>query len=165
MLKEMLVRANPRFYLVRSRSPTASYRVLWYRLSSSFHPRPSVDCKVDVVIPGILNIPNVPPSRIVTLRGLPVMPLVPQLMLKLQGWADHRASDRPDMLAKGPVDVRDIDRLLEIAVGKRERVTAEDLAEWLPQSMVRTAAGRLELYTILGSSRSAGRWRELGFAI
>ena len=164
-LKQILVRADSRFYLVRSRSRFASYRVLWYRLSPGVYPRPLVDCKVDVVRPGTLSVPHVPAERLVTLRGLPVMPLVPQLLLKLQGWTDHRDSHRADMRAKMVVDVVDIDALLDIAVERRVRVRDPEVAEWLPDSMILAAERRLRSYTALGSRSSSAKWRELGLAV
>ncbi|PIL28661.1 hypothetical protein GSI_08705 [Ganoderma sinense ZZ0214-1] len=163
-LKEILVKEDPSFYLVRSKNWRATYRVLWHRLSSATYPLPFTDCKVDILIPGILNIPNVPPERVRTLAGLPVMPMIPQLLLKVQGWSDHRASRRPDMQLKQHVDVRDIDQLLAIAVDEGASVRAPECA-WLPGSMTAAAPTRLWLYTLRASAGSKDQWRKLGFEV
>ena len=65
------MRDDSSFYLVRSKNWRATYRVLWHRLSKDTYPRPSVDCKVDILVPGILNIPNVPQDHVACSRGFP----------------------------------------------------------------------------------------------
>ncbi|KAI1786246.1 hypothetical protein LXA43DRAFT_1034788 [Ganoderma leucocontextum] len=162
-LKEILVREDPHFYLVRSKNWRATYRVLWYRLSNTTSPRPSVDCKVDILIPGVLNIPNVPLEHVRTLSGLPVMPMIPQLLLKVQGWSDHRASHRSDMQLKQSVDIEDIDQLLAIAVDEGASVRAPECG-WLPESMTGVARTRLWLYT-LRSAKTKDQWKKLGFEL
>ncbi|KAI0708403.1 hypothetical protein C8Q76DRAFT_770360 [Earliella scabrosa] len=166
-LKQILVREDPKFYRLASKNRFASYTVLWYSLSTRTYAYPNarVDCKVDLLIPGILNIPSIPPAHVQTLAGLPVMPLVPQLLLKLQGWSDHRASHRSDMQAKQYVDIRDVDTLLAIALerGAKLRVDDEDADDWVPESMITVAQGRLRSYTLFGSRKSADGWKQLGF--
>lgn len=69
------------FYTVASKDPRATYRVLWYRLGYSR------SCKVDVLMPGIMNIPPVPAARIAYRRSrseLPLISFLPLLLLKLQ---------------------------------------------------------------------------------
>ncbi|RPD60579.1 hypothetical protein L226DRAFT_545097 [Lentinus tigrinus ALCF2SS1-7] len=167
-LKEMLVRADPQFYLVPSKTYLATYKVLWYRLTAGSyaytktHIRAMYDCKVDILVPeGDMNIPNVPQEHIVMLSGLPVMPLILQLLLKLQAWADHRVATRSDLQAKQYVDIRDIDALLAIAV--RVGARAKD-ASWLPQQHFSKARERLSRYTFVASRATASQWKELGFS-
>ncbi|KAI0325240.1 hypothetical protein GY45DRAFT_1374894 [Cubamyces sp. BRFM 1775] len=121
-LKSMLVTADSSFYLVRSRNPYATYKVLWYRSTSAGAYSPS--WKVDILLPGIMNIPNVPHDRIVSKspHHIPLMPLIPHLLLKLQAWSDHRASHRSDQRMKQYTDVRDIDQLLDIVLRSGEHV-------------------------------------------
>ncbi len=171
-LKRILVAADSRFYLVPSTNHKATYEVLWYRADLEFDPRvvycgpehrARSHCKVDVLVPGgDLDIPDVPERRIATRSGLPVMPLVPQLMLKLQAWAHHRASSREDMWAKQYVDVRDIESLLRLAVDASARKGDED---WLPPSAFTVAEARLSSFIRDGSPASASLWRELGFKV
>jgi hypothetical protein len=84
-LKALLVTANPDFYLVAAKTPGATYRVLWCRLTGYRR-----SCKVDILLPGIMNIPRVPRELIKRVQNLPVMPLAGILLLKLQAWEDHR---------------------------------------------------------------------------
>ncbi|KAI0708338.1 hypothetical protein C8Q76DRAFT_577346, partial [Earliella scabrosa] len=162
-LKQLLVDTNPDFYLVPSRNPAASYRVLWYALPPSLPARAKDGgrrCKVDIVLPGIMNIPTVPARSVKTIRALPVMPLIPLLLLKLQGWADHRAAVREDMWKKQYVDVRDIEELLSLAVVRVQRLGMPGL-EWVPEQMgvdaVARAADFVEVYPHTGRD-----WQEVG---
>ncbi|KAK0191828.1 hypothetical protein F5146DRAFT_482818 [Armillaria mellea] len=139
-LKRRVVAANTSFYLIASKDPFATYKVLWYRL-----PGYRRSCKVDLLFPGIMNIPPVPPESIVYRRHpsdyqtLPLMPFIPLLLLKLQAWMDHGESTKYYMQAKQPTDVRDITELLNIFV------TAGDLGElgsWIPQSFLKAGRSR-----------------------
>ena len=135
-LKQLLVDGSDDFYLVPSRNPSATYSVLWCRLSggsnrrSRFGGRGSSrrSCKVDILVPGVLNIPNVPQRRIKMISELPVMPLIPLLLLKLQGWSNHRESTREDMQEKQYVDAEDVVELLQIAVERDQRVWQGNLS-------------------------------------
>ncbi|KAI9070301.1 hypothetical protein FKP32DRAFT_1586322 [Trametes sanguinea] len=163
-LKEMLVHDDDQFQLVRSRNPRATYRVLWYRLPGTYQR-----CKVDILIPGILNVPAVPYRHIAVAQKpgphhLPLMPLLPQLLLKLQGWADHRVSHRSDMRAKQYTDVRDVDALLEIVCEKKLRIDDAD-AKWVPVEMLEAATSTLRRYVVVASPHSLSHWRTLGFTI
>ncbi|KAJ3720070.1 hypothetical protein C8R42DRAFT_108613 [Lentinula raphanica] len=122
-LKYILVRYDSRFYLIDSKDPNATYRVLWFRLTG-YHR----SCKVDLLLPGIMNIPSVEPARIVRVgdivgapagsilfRDYPLMPFLPLLLLKLQAWQDHGESPKLFVREKQQMDVRDIRELLQLA--------------------------------------------------
>ncbi|OBZ76468.1 hypothetical protein A0H81_02996 [Grifola frondosa] len=141
-LKRYLVQADSDFYLISARDPRATYKVLWYRISSTYYER---RCKVDILIPGILNIPDVPYAHVKVISRLPVMPLIPLLLLKLQAWADHGNATRFDLRMKQDVDIRDINELLEIALRRRERVS--DVVNWLPKEFLDAARIRIRAYT------------------
>ncbi|KAK0215415.1 hypothetical protein IW262DRAFT_1277770 [Armillaria fumosa] len=139
-LKRRVVAANASFYLIASKDPYATYKVLWYRL-----PGYRRSCKVDLLFPGIMNIPPVPSESIVHRRHpsdyqtLPLMPFIPLLLLKLQAWMDHGESTKYYMQAKQPTDVRDITELLNIFV------TAGNLGElgsWIPESFLKAGRSR-----------------------
>ncbi|KAK0430472.1 hypothetical protein EV421DRAFT_283233 [Armillaria borealis] len=139
-LKRRVVAANTSFYLIASKDPYATYKVLWYRL-----PGYRRSCKVDLLFPGIMNIPPVPSNSIVHRRHpsdyqtLPLMPFIPLLLLKLQAWMDHGESPKYYMNAKQPTDVRDITELLNIFV------TAGNLGElgsWIPESFLKAGRSR-----------------------
>ncbi|KAF9261317.1 hypothetical protein L218DRAFT_961605 [Marasmius fiardii PR-910] len=126
-LKRRVVAADPNFYTVasRDRSRYAGHRVLWYRFPSSrsgagatstrgsrttssrrsntlsaalIYPRSS---SIDLLLPGIMNIPPIPTSRIYYKDG--------------RGWEDHGESPKHWMRAKQSIDVADIVELLNLA--------------------------------------------------
>jgi len=160
-LKAILVANDFNFYTIASKDPFATYRVLWYRLSGYRR-----SCKVDVLCPGIMNIPAVPVPRIVYRRSrsdLPLMPFLPLLLLKLQAWMDHRAASKLYLRQKQHVDVRDIDELLELAIEKYDVNVKRD-GKWLPESFLRAAATRVKVY-VQNFPESAAHWKDLGFSV
>jgi hypothetical protein len=157
-LKAILVANDSNFYTVASKDPFATYRVLWHRIGLR-------RCKVDVLLPGIMNIPAVPIPRI-TYRSrsdLPLMPFLPLLLLKLQAWMDHREADKFYLRDKQHVDVRDIGELLELAVSKYNVDLKQD-GKWLPESFLRAAAKRVKAY-VQSFPDSAEPWKEIGFIV
>ncbi|KAK0229600.1 hypothetical protein EDD85DRAFT_132860 [Armillaria nabsnona] len=157
-LKRRVVAANTSFYLIASKDPYATYKVLWYRL-----PGYRRSCKVDLLFPGIMNIPRVPPESIVHRRHpsdnqtLPLMPFIPLLLLKLQAWMDHGVSTKYYMNAKQPTDVRDITELLNIFV------TAGNLGElgsWIPESFLKAGRHRRREFVKL-YPHTANHWNRV----
>ncbi|KAH9835011.1 uncharacterized protein C8Q71DRAFT_797718 [Rhodofomes roseus] len=158
-LKRMLVKADPQFYLVSSKDPYATYKVLWYRFGtiySGFARR----CKVDLLAPGIMNIPDVPKRYIETIGGLPAMPLMLLLFMKLQARTDHRDSPKDFMHPKQWSDVFDINQLLDIASCRGE--TIREKTKWMPQSFVDAALSRIREY-IANIPESKSKWRAIGY--
>ena len=159
-VKDYLVSVNDRFYLVDSTNPRNTYKILYYSISR----RPSLGCKVDILTPGpeVLHIPRITDDHVLYLDGsdIPVMPFLPLLILKVQGWYDHRRSHRQDMRQKVPHDVNNIMELLDMT-DKSDRLNHFN---WLPDWFIERA------YTIIRdfckkkpSSRSS--WRSLGFDV
>ncbi|KAI0943081.1 hypothetical protein AcV7_002323 [Taiwanofungus camphoratus] len=159
-LKRLLVAANGSFYLVPSRNPYATYKVLWCRLPSARGFELERSCKVDILLPGVLNIPNVPAARLRSIKGHPVMPFLPLLLLKLQAWTDHQIARRLDLQRKQHVDVRDIDALLIIAARRGTRV--ENYHSWLGLLFLDAGQRRVHQY-ITRFPNSAPRWKDIGF--
>lgn len=168
-LKRILVRHNGDvFYLRPSKKRGATYKLLFAKLGSAdgtpaatpgtYYGLYSRSCKVDILIPGIMNIPSVESSRIVTIDGLPLV----LLLLKLQAWSDHRASDRYDYRQKQYTDISDLTALLAIAVRKQVDVRT---AQWLPESFLEAARGRVSRYIVTVPSPQARLWREIGFRV
>lgn len=116
--------------------------------------------KVDILLPGILDIPDVPPSSIKRMRGLPAMPLMPLLMLKLQGWWDHQLSDRDIYVLKQHNDRWDVEEMLVIALESGERVGESSLS-WIPEQMIRDARLRVERF-VEGYPHTARGWQKVG---
>jgi hypothetical protein len=86
--------------------------VLFCRLPGFKRKRRRV--KVDILIPLTprLWIPKVLSEDTWLINGIPVMPLFDLLVMKMQGWRNHRASRRSDFRAKVEADVTDIRALL-----------------------------------------------------
>ncbi|KAI0088398.1 hypothetical protein BDY19DRAFT_994295 [Irpex rosettiformis] len=162
-LKLFISRADPStFYLRPSKKVGETYKILWARLRGNvFYTRRS--CKVDILIPGILNIPSVPHHLVINLNNLPVMPIIPLLMLKLQGWEDHRLSSRFDMQQKQYVDIRDISQLLQVAINRGE--TLQDELVWLPEEFIDAGRVRLAKYLEILRPTNAGSWKVVGFEV
>ncbi|KZT30072.1 hypothetical protein NEOLEDRAFT_1153437 [Neolentinus lepideus HHB14362 ss-1] len=153
-LKDLIRRSDSRFYLVPSRKPFATYKVFYYRLAGYRR-----SCKVDILLPGIMNIPTITSGRIVKVHDIPVMPLSALLLLKLQGWSDHRASTRPDMIEKQYVDVQDINQLLRIASTRGLWMQSET---WLPSDFLEAAGDRIAEYVDEYPSSGAS-WEAIGY--
>lgn len=154
-LKQLLVRhPGSDFYVRPSRRISATYLIVYYNLGEERF------CKVDILIPGVLNIPHIPSTRIVHIDGLPVLPFMALLLLKLQGWSDHRASGRSDMWEKQYVDVRDINQMLGIAATRGEDVNDET---WLPKDFLEVARARVVRF--VEYFRQPARWERIGFEV
>ncbi|PCH36935.1 hypothetical protein WOLCODRAFT_82882 [Wolfiporia cocos MD-104 SS10] len=160
-LQRLLCKESASFFLVESTKPWANYKVLWYELPS-LKSGPQRKCKVDILTPGIMHIPNMPPRRINHPKGLPALPILPLLLLKLQGWSDLRRSCRKDLRAKIPVDEDDITELLIIACLRGTRLGSQSLG-WLPKDFVEAAQKRVYRY-VNKYPQSARKWERLGFA-
>jgi hypothetical protein len=69
---------------------------LWFNLPSG------CKCKITILLPSLLlmpnslNVPPIPPKRLTIIRSIPVMPLVPLLLLKLQAKV-HTDLDEEDI--------------------------------------------------------------------
>jgi hypothetical protein len=103
------VDADNRYYLRPSKKPGANYKVLYCRLPG--YKTDGRRVKVDIMIPlrPRLWIPRVLWEDTWLINDIPVMPLFDLLVMKMQGWRDHRASRRD---AKMKADVTDIRALL-----------------------------------------------------
>ncbi|KAF9024425.1 hypothetical protein BDZ89DRAFT_121829 [Hymenopellis radicata] len=148
-LKRTIHSADTRFRLVSSKNPKKTYKILYYTLSSA----PPRHCKVDILIPGLLEIPRIPQEHVVLCShatfSLPVMPLFPLLLLKLRGWDDHRNARAAHLHAKTGDDIKDIDELLAMAVARQACA-----ATWLPETLVVSAGARVREYVKLNHNES-----------
>ncbi|KAG6889598.1 hypothetical protein C0995_016124 [Termitomyces sp. Mi166 len=156
-IKELILVWDDRFYLVPSANPRNTYSVLWFTVSSR------KTCKVDILIPGLLSIPNIPVSKISYIepfQDIPVVPFLVLLLLKLRGWTDHRVDHRQHMRDKVEVDEEDIEELLELAV--QEYGANLDRERWLPKWFVEEMQERVQEY-VEEWPDSENNWRNLGF--
>jgi len=158
-IKCLLISTDSNFFLVRSSIPRAPYKILFYTLSRRGF------CKVDILLPGTMDIPTVPRSDI-TYTGVPdvpVMPVIAVLLLKLQGWMDHRDSERNDFQEKQHVDVDDIKEMLEII--RRDYGSKTLKSEgWMPLWFVHAAKGRVEEF-VEEFPDTRRHWWDIGFNV
>ncbi|THH27671.1 hypothetical protein EUX98_g6512 [Antrodiella citrinella] len=159
-LKHMLSARSTKFVLRPSRKRGATYKLLYYQ-SVLFG-----SCKVDILIPGILHIPDIPPTRVVRTNELPVMPFMPLLLLKLQAWEHHRESVRWDYQDKQWVDIADIGKLLRIAQSRGEH---KSLVNWLSTDFIKMAEARVRRFVravpTYSATPSADLWQRVGFEV
>ena len=114
-IKDAIVEADYRYYLVPSRRRGATYRVLYCRLPGWASDRKRC-VKVDILVPPTdLNLPAISADETYTINHIPCMLIFDLLVMKTQGWWDHCTSNRKDFRAKINNDVSDIDALLECA--------------------------------------------------
>ncbi|TFK39320.1 hypothetical protein BDQ12DRAFT_77027 [Crucibulum laeve] len=164
-LKDLILETDDNFYLIPSRDPNATHRVLWYALSSLEQPHLERKCKVDILVPGLLSIPRVPSQHIMyseNFPDIPLMPLLPLILLKLRGWSDHRVDEREYMQEKVPQDEVDIEEMLQLAVEEYDVHIRKE--KWLPEWFIREAKERVGLFAkeLPGSE---AHWRDLGFFV
>jgi hypothetical protein len=119
--------------------------------------------KVDILVPPTLNLPAISASERCHINNIPVMPIFELLVMKTQGWRDHRNSYRADFRAKESADVSDIFALLERA--KEENVSYINKAKKCRHSLeflnlaFSLANGFVRVY------RWPRQWRALGFPV
>ena len=164
-IKDLLGSA-PEFHLVPSTNPKNTYRVLWFSLLTTSNTQTDAPrCKVDILTPGLLGIPPIPPRHLSTMSNIPLVPLLPLIFLKLRGWTDHLTSRLPHMQEKTWVDEEDIDEMLCLGVETYgARLETEEVKGWMPEWFVEEGKKRAEKYA-RAFPDSAGWWRRLGVAV
>jgi len=160
-IKRMLTGANPAFYTVASKTIGATYRVLWYRPPGVLW---SGLVKVDILLPGIMDIPSFSDTDIDTSnsRRLPAAPFSIVLLLKLQAWSQHRAALKFYLISKQYTDASDLETLVPLAAANGVRISEAVL----PSSIVEAARNRvLEYLRIYPESITTSGWRTIGFSV
>lgn len=157
VIKRLITASDSTFYLVSSTNPRNSYKILWYRYPSI--SRAGLAIKIDILVPPTLDIPFVEPHLITTRNSLPIMPLLPLLLLKLQGWDDHRLSAYNDKRMKKYVYAEDVEELLAIAL--REGVGRYD-DPWLPSTFEMRGELRISSF-VTENPGTKGSWIQIGF--
>jgi hypothetical protein len=163
-IKRMLAIANPAFYTVASKTIGATYRVLWYHPTGWSLSRRADSVKVDILLPGIMDIPSFSATYIETgnSRRLPAAPFSIVLLLKLQAWSQHRRAIRFYLEVKQHTDARDLETLVPLAAAKGVHISESVL----PSSFVEAAKARvLEYLLSFPSSRGVSGWRTIGFSV
>jgi len=156
-LKRRVVAANRLFYLIPSKKPGATYKVLWY------HNYPARRCKVDILLPGIMNIPSFPIADIdYPELGKPCAPFALVFLLKLQAWQQHRDSEEVRFRIKSNTDALDLRRMLPIALAKGFSIKRRDA--YLSPLFVAEATSRVKRF-VRESPDTLRSWRALGFSV
>lgn len=180
--KALIVNADPsHFYLKLPRDPEAPYRILYYRTTPSGPP-----CKVDILVPGTMYLPNIPPPQpypgtsrqsgpstsadagshnyITSIASIPLVPFSLLLLHKLQGWADHRSSLEKHKKRKEPQDAADVRRLLEMDSLAADSARMKPWAnpELFCEEFQQLTKGRVKEYCRVFPGRATS-WQVLGF--
>jgi hypothetical protein len=163
-IKRMLTGANPAFYTVASKTIGATYRVLWYHPLGWSLSRGIGSVKVDILLPGIMDIPSFSATYIDTSnsRRLPAAPFSIVLLLKLQAWSQHRAAFKTYLNIKQYTDARDLETLVPLAAANGVRISEAVL----PSPFVEAAKNRvLEYLREYPEPGTIGEWRTIGFSL
>lgn len=137
----------------------ATYKVLWYRAPTYG------TIKVDILLPGIMDIPRFPSSRIDSSNSLrlPCAPLAIILLLKLQAWSQHRAALEWYYSKEQTKDKSDLECLVPIAA-RRSVKPKEDVD--IPTSFLSQAQVRVSEYLRLyPSCATKSGWNSMGFTV
>jgi hypothetical protein len=151
---------DDRYYLEPSRKRGATHQILYCRLPG-WKIDPGRRVKVDILVPPTLGLPDIADTDAVLINNIPVMPIFDLLVMKTQGWWDHRTSHRSDFRAKESDDVSDIFALLERA--KKEGVSYEDHEYQHSQEFMDNADTLVKRFVrVYGRHR---QWRILDFPV
>ncbi|KAF8970335.1 hypothetical protein BDZ97DRAFT_1652612 [Flammula alnicola] len=175
-IKDLVVSSDPNFFLVASRVVGATHRVLWYTLTPpSSKPKHAETCKVDILIPSLLNITRIPNSELhfdpstSFVSYLPAVPFSTLLMLKLRAWADHSLPTASKVMHdRIPQDEDDIEELLRIGItlGSKGvvRIGPEgDADRWILGALQLERCERAVADYVKKWPRTADGWRDAGF--
>lgn len=165
-IKKQLVKWNKRFFLKRAKDPNATYRVLYYRFDQHTTLPPNFTarrCKIDILLPGIMDLPHLSGHQINYIDGLPVVPFIVLLLQKLQGWDDHLNCAEAHKFRKHPIDAQDIKNLLEIAPDLSMRV----VRPWSERDVLSSGFQQASVERVKRFCQSfpetMEQWRSLGF--
>jgi hypothetical protein len=157
-----VVWASSSFYLVDSQTPGATYKVLWYHPHGEGSNKRRGAVKVDILLPGTMDLPALNRSRIdfSNHRQLPTAPLSLVLLHKLRGWSDRIRSTKTYYYRRHPKDALDVAQLLPIAASSSVNITDPVL----PCKLVKKARRWVNLYVkIYPEYDTTKEWKEIGF--
>jgi hypothetical protein len=161
-IKAIVAQADNRYYLEQSKKRGATHQILHCRL-----PGWKADngrcVKVDILVPPTLGLPSITESDLYLINDVPVMPVFDLLVMKTQGWWDHRTSPRADFQAKENDDVSDIIALLERA--RLEDVSYADEANEYRHSQEFMDRAYTLANRFVSVYRTRREWRALHFPL
>ncbi|KIY71671.1 hypothetical protein CYLTODRAFT_418574 [Cylindrobasidium torrendii FP15055 ss-10] len=158
-IKLSIPRLDNRFFLVPARNPQNHWNVLWFR------PMKKRQVKVDVLSPGTIGIPAIPPFAIQYPYGrMPLAPFLCLLLLKLQGYFDHLEHTEKRMRDKIPDDIRDMESMVRLGVIYHGAHINQLNSGWYTPEFIETALYRAKEFVKV-SPVSAQYWRRMGFNV
>jgi hypothetical protein len=162
-IKQTIKREDERYYLGQSKIPGANYQILYCRLPGWATDK-TRRVKVDILVPpSPLNLPAISASERCFIREIPVMPIFDLLVMKTQGWRDHRDSKRRDFRDKELNDVSDIIALLKRA--RYEKVSYLDEADKSRHSQEFISRARTLVNRFVRARGRIRQWRAIGFDV
>ena len=147
---------------MNARTPGATYKVLWYHPLGEGPTRRHGAVKVDILLPGTMDLPALDCSTIdfSNRRRLPTAPLSLILLHKLRGWHDRMHSNKPYYQKRHPKDALDVATLLPIAARAGAKITDP----FLPRKLVFKARRWVNQYvTKYTEYNTIDHWKEIGF--
>jgi len=147
---------------VQTKKPGETYHKLYCRLPGWATDRTRY-VKVDILVPPSQNLPTISASERDHIEDIPVMPIFDLLVMKPQGWRDHRISPRADFRAKVVADVYDIFALLKSA--KFEKVSYVDEANKSRHSQEFMSRARTLVNDFVFTYGRPEGWRAIGFPV
>ncbi|KAF8489445.1 hypothetical protein F5888DRAFT_1622016, partial [Russula emetica] len=161
-IKETIERADNRYYLKQSGKRGETYHILYCRL-----PGWATDntrrVKVDILVPPTLNIPAINADETYLIKDIPVMPIFDLLVMKTQGWWDHRDHDRAGYRTKQSHDVSDIFALLKHAKYVKVSYVNEANEDRHSREFMNRACFLVNRFVRVHGE--AQQWRALGFPV
>lgn len=161
-IKRMMTEKNPHFYLVDPKTPGADWKVLWYHPGGKGSIRRPEAIKIDVLFPGIMELPSFNPSWIDYNNDhrLPVAPLSLVLLHKARGWWRRINSPSDRRLQLHKKHARDVANLAPLA--SQKGVTIKN--DVLPHDFVDSASEWVnEFIAAYPEFRTRNHWRKIGF--
>ncbi|EJD47465.1 hypothetical protein AURDEDRAFT_163335 [Auricularia subglabra TFB-10046 SS5] len=169
-VKRRLAAQNESIRLIPSRTPGMTYKVVRYAPAVPDVSVAGEGCgkliKVDTLIAGeSLSIPAIPANRVRYISGWPVPPLSMLLLLRLQGWSDHRRAFLEHHRHKAQIDVSDLaSHLIPLALRSTFEgggTLWEEASRYLPDDFMTASLARTATFTF-EHPWTLGDWHKLG---
>jgi hypothetical protein len=158
-IKDIIERADGRYFLEPSRRNNATYLILYCRLPGWNTNGRCV--KVDILVPPTIGLPVVTDSEAILRHGIPVIHILDLLLMKIQGWWRHRTQSRDAIKAKH--DVYEIFALLEWA--REARVSYVNKANEFRYTPKFRGRARTLVNTFVHFNGGREQWRALQFPV
>jgi len=160
-IKRMITRKNPCFYLMDAKTTGADWKVLWNHPRGKGFTKRSAAIKIDILLPGIMELPSFNPYWINYHNSLklPTAPLLLVLLHKVRGWS-KRVNSTDHHYEKHRQDASDVATLAPLA--SQTGVTIHDNV--LPDEFIESASVWVnDFIAAYPKLRTQYHWRKIGF--